>query len=79
MLLLLLMITIQNIPTQTGTRQEYPYFTMDINIGGNKHKGRENPSKNVQITFLESILVIYDQTLLSTIDEHIWIEERYYY
>ena len=52
---------------------------MDINIGANKQKGKENPSKYVRRPFLESILVTYDQTLLSTIDEHIWIEERYYY
>ena len=78
MLLLLLMITIQNIPIQGDTRQEFPYFSMDINIGGNKHKGSENPSKTAQAPFLKSILVTYDQTLLSKIDEHIWIEERYY-
>ena len=76
MLLLLLMMTIQTIPIQGGTRQEFPYFTMDINIGANKQKGKENPSKYVQRPFLESILVTYDQRLLGTIDEHIWIEER---
>ena len=49
---------------------------MDINIGGNKHKGREKPSEYFQTHFLESILVTYDQTLLRQIDDHIWIEER---
>ena len=76
MLLLLLMITIQNIPIQGGTRQELPYFAMDIIIGGNVHNRRETPSKYVRRPFLESILVTYDQTILGTIDEHIWIEER---